>query len=548
MKFKFKKSLSVILAVLMIVSAFSFFSVTAADTTDSAVSAKDYHLSPTIRDGAILHCWCWSFNTIKEQLPNIAEAGFTSVQTSPINQCKVGEGGGMQLYGRGKWYYHYQPTLYTIGNYQLGTLDEFRDMCEEADKYGIKVVVDVVANHCTGDYNLISPEIKNISNAFHPTLEIADWSKRYYVTQGKLSGLWDLNTANPTIQNMISDYLQDCLDAGADGFRYDAAKHIELPDEPVEDGHDFKSDFWTNVLDNDAEFQYGEILQGNNSDKIAEYSQLMSVTASKYGENLRSGLSSHKMYSKYITNYSATGVDPSKLVTWVESHDNYCNDGSYSQINDDEVRIGWAIIASKGDTTPLFFARPKNSSADNMWGDNLIGPDGNGNYYHPEVAAVNHFRNAMIGEDCTAGGIDRNYAHIYIQRGSKGVVIINFTDTDFDVDTATKLPDGEYTDEAYGRAYTVANGMITGTVKANTVAVIYDRGEDYGKIGDVNGDGEVDVLDAAVVQKYAADKTELDERQLYVGDVNDDNKVDILDAIDIQKYAADIITEFKKKS
>ena len=96
MKSKFKKSLSVILAVLMIVSAFSFFSVTAADTTDSAVSAKDYGLSPTIHDGAILHCWCWSFNTIKEQLPNIAEAGFTSVQTSPINQCKVGEGGGMQ--------------------------------------------------------------------------------------------------------------------------------------------------------------------------------------------------------------------------------------------------------------------------------------------------------------------------------------------------------------------------------------------------------------------------------------------------------------------
>lgn len=167
MKSKFKKSLAVLLAVLMIVSAFSF-SVTAANTSDNEVSAKDYHLSPNIHDGAILHCWCWSFNTIKEQLPNIAEAGFTSVQTSPINQCKVGEGGGMQLYGRGKWYYHYQPTLYTIGNYQLGTLDEFRDMCEEADKYGIKVVVDVVANHCTGDYNLISPEIKKHTQRLPP--------------------------------------------------------------------------------------------------------------------------------------------------------------------------------------------------------------------------------------------------------------------------------------------------------------------------------------------------------------------------------------------
>ena len=545
MTFKFKKPLSVLLAVLMVISAVCF-SVSAAQTTDSSAGAKDYGLSPTIRDGAILHAWCWNFKTIKEQLPQIAQAGFTSVQTSPINQCKVGNGGKLQL--ENCWWYHYQSTLYTIGNYQLGTLDEFRDLCEEAHKYGIKIIVDVVANHCSSDYSAISSEIKNIPNAFHPRVEISNWSKRYQVTQGKLSGLYDLNTANPDIQSMIKDYLNDCLEAGADGFRYDAAKHIELPDEPVEDGNDFKSDFWTNVLDNDAEFQYGEILAGEkNSDRIADYSQLMSVTASTYGTNLRSGLSSHKMYSKYITNYSATGVDPKNLVTWVESHDNYCNDGSFSQINDDEVRIGWAIIASKGDSTPLFFARPKNSSADNMWGDNLIGPDGNGNYYHPEVAAVNHFRNAMIGEDCTAGGIDRNYAHVYIQRGSKGVVIINFTDNDFDVDTATKLPDGEYTDEAYGRNYTVANGKITGTVKANTVAVIYDRGEDYGKIGDVNGDGEVDVLDAALVQKYTAEKTDLDERQLYVADVNDDNIVDILDAIDIQKYAAEIITEFKKK-
>lgn len=288
MTFKFKKPLSVLLAVLMVISAVCF-SVSAAQTTDSSAGAKDYGLSPTIRDGAILHAWCWNFKTIKEQLPQIAQAGFTSVQTSPINQCKVGNGGKLQL--ENCWWYHYQSTLYTIGNYQLGTLDEFRDLCEEAHKYGIKIIVDVVANHCSSDYSAISSEIKNIPNAFHPRVEISNWSKRYQVTQGKLSGLYDLNTANPDIQSMIKDYLNDCLEAGADGFRYDAAKHIELPDEPVEDGNDFKSDFWTNILDNDAEFQYGEILQGNNSDKIAEYSQLLSVTASKYGENLRSGLS-----------------------------------------------------------------------------------------------------------------------------------------------------------------------------------------------------------------------------------------------------------------
>lgn len=546
MKFKLKKPLSVLLAVLMIVSVFSF-SVSAADTkTESAVSAGSYNLSPTIHDGAILHAWCWSFSTIKKELPKIAEAGFTSVQTSPINQCKVGNGGRKQL--GGCWYYHYQPTLYTIGNYQLGTLDEFRDLCDEADKYGIKIIVDVVANHCSADYSAISSQIKNIPNAFHPSLEISSYAKRYQVTQGKLSGLYDLNTANPTIQNMIKDYLEDCLEAGADGFRYDAAKHIELPNEPVEDGRDFASDFWTNILDNGAEFQYGEVLQGQG-DRIADYSQLMSVTASSYGENLRNALESNKIQSRNLTTYQATGVDPTQLVTWVESHDNYCNDESYLQIDDQQVRIGWAIIASKGDTTPLFFSRPKGSSMSNMWGNNTLGIAGNENYYHPEVAAVNHFRNAMIGESCTIGGIDRNYAHIYVQRGDKGVVIINYTDDDFDVNTATAMPDGKYTDEAYGNTYTVSGGKISGTVKAQTVAVIYDRETpQHGTIGDVNNDGAIDILDATLINKYTVEKVKFSDEQKYVADVNNDNTIDILDATDIQKYSVDKITEFKKKS
>ncbi|MBQ3433582.1 MAG: dockerin type I repeat-containing protein, partial [Selenomonadaceae bacterium] len=67
-------------------------------------------------------------------------------------------------------------------------------------------------------------------------------------------------------------------------------------------------------------------------------------------------------------------------------------------------------------------------------------------------------------------------------------------------------------------------------------------------IGDVNRDGNVDVLDAVLVQKYSASKATLDDEQLYIGDVNDDGTVDILDAVQIQKYAGEKIFEFKKKA
>ena len=78
---------------------------------------------------------------------------------------------------------------------------------------------------------------------------------------------------------------------------------------------------------------------------------------------------------------------------------------------------------------------------------------------------------------------------------------------------------------------------------------IYPKGdvETTFLIGDVNNDKRVDILDSAMVQKYASDKTDLTDKQKILADVNDDGNVDILDAADIQKYASEIITEFKKK-
>ena len=42
-------------------------------------------------------------------MQDIAYAGYSTIQTSPINECFVGADGGMQISGDGKWYYHYQP-------------------------------------------------------------------------------------------------------------------------------------------------------------------------------------------------------------------------------------------------------------------------------------------------------------------------------------------------------------------------------------------------------------------------------------------------------
>ena len=53
------------------------------------------------QNGVILHAFCWSFNTIRENMKQIADAGYTMVQTSPANKCFIGEDGGMEIFGKG---------------------------------------------------------------------------------------------------------------------------------------------------------------------------------------------------------------------------------------------------------------------------------------------------------------------------------------------------------------------------------------------------------------------------------------------------------------
>lgn len=89
---------------------------------------------------------------------------------------------------------------------------------------------------------------------------------------------------------------------------------------------------------------------------------------------------------------------------------------------------------------------------------------------------------------------------------------------------------------------------ITSSTKFKTQVMYQFTAMGAAMIGDVNGDKNVDVLDAAIVQKYAAGKSTLTPEQIYAGDVNGDNNADVLDAALIQKFAAGKITGFPKKA
>ncbi len=464
-----KKILSLLLGLLLIFNL-SLFAPTKTETAVSALNS--YNLTEKIEDGVILHAWCWSFNTIKQNLPEIAAAGYSAIQTSPINEVLPGEGGGMQLSGNGKWYYLYQPTNYTIGNYVLGTEQEFKDLCTEADKYGIKIVVDAVLNHCTTDYNAINQSVKNITaNPFHSNGGVNDYTNRWNITQASLNGLHDFNTQDSAVQQYMLNYLNRVLAAGADGFRFDAAKHIELPT----DDASFRSNFWPVVTNNAAEFQYLEVLQDSNgTDNFSNYANYGSVTASTYGYIIRESVDARDLSINRINNYYASGVSADKLVTWVESHDNYCNDRSWELTDEKEIKWAWAVLAARGQTTPLFFPRPNGATNANIWGNNLMGAVGSPLYKDSDIVAVNHFHNAMGDAGERLSNPNGNKGVLMIERGSKGAVIVNTTTSAINLSNAdTALADGTYTDKISGSTFTVSSGKISGTVQSEKIAVFY---------------------------------------------------------------------------
>ena len=61
--------------------------------TESVEEAQvsNHGLPDSIDDGVILHAWNWSFNNIRKNMKEIAEAGYNTIQTSPAQACRLGE-------------------------------------------------------------------------------------------------------------------------------------------------------------------------------------------------------------------------------------------------------------------------------------------------------------------------------------------------------------------------------------------------------------------------------------------------------------------------
>ena len=438
----------------------------------------------------ILHVWSWNFPTIAENMKQIADAGYTMIQTSPVNACFSPEGANIKILDEkeGNWYHYYQPTDWTIGNNIVGTEEEMKVMLDSAKKYDIRVLVDVLPNHTAFNIDLVSDEfyaaVGGRDKMFHTNgLEgIQDYNDRTQCTHQGVGGLPDVNTENPLFQKYYMQFVNKLIEMGVRGFRYDTAKHIGVHSDPLDtEAGVTENDFWdvatgrkevlgvSLAIDYNDLFVYGEVLQDRTVPE-AEYASYFGQTASSYGHVVREVLAKRSAKDIDIVSWYHSAA-PEYLTTWVESHDTYCNANESAGLTDAQIRTGWVLITARQNGTPLFYSRPMNSTRENYFGDNLLGARGNDEFFHPEVVAVNKFRKAMDGqlEDIQ---VAEDGEVVVVNRGDKGAAVINFAADSNVVELPTGLADGTYTDQVYGTTFTVENGVLKGNAQPETTYII----------------------------------------------------------------------------
>lgn len=475
----------------ILLGVFGSFCLTACpvvdDDGDISYDGDNYQdkMPENHKGGLILQAFNWTYKQIEANIPTIAENGFKIVQTSPVQQPKS---------NGSAWWTFYQPLSFSISNDSpLGTKEDLKSLCKTAKEYGVSIIVDAVLNHMANisDDDLesdgtpkVSPDVEQYepdiyknrnasgSNAtFHhnKTAQGSGAVTQYY-PYGKLP---DLNTSNPVVQNRISEFLKECVDVGVDGFRFDAAKHIETPDDP-----DYASDFWTKVL-GDAQTEYetveqdtnkklfllGEVLGSPDGGRELEcYTKLMNVTEDGYISGVSSASSNKDAIRAVNAKYGKT-ADLDKLVTWVESHDTYIS-ATGGHVSDKKFIRQWATIASRKGTSSSFLSRPDENAS--------VGTIANYTFENPVVGEINKFHNRFLNaEEYQSVGAEKAvYINERVSETDEGVMIIDYAASGHVKGQLKNVADGKYVDAIAGKVHEIKKGKIDFDIDESGVCIL----------------------------------------------------------------------------
>ncbi len=450
-------------------------------------AAADDGVAAGIPDAAernvIVQLFNWKFSEIEAALPKLKKIGYRYVHVSPpqFSNERVWQ-----------WWGRYQPIDFSRISGPLGTAKEFENLNKAADTAGVGIVVDIVLNHTIDITEAPEPDFvkinggKVVSEKF-PQFDPQDFHDQCNINDGDINSVrkcWlsnalaDLKTESPRVRAVAKDYLSKLVKLGVDGFRFDAAKHIE-------------PEFFAEVLkDFGGSYAFGEVIVGDtrdipNVDTLDFYDfPLAGAMRAAFGlggdlRQLRHALDNHH------------ALPGPKAVTFVRNHDidrggagdrgldggglngfGIGWDGGARKFNREDIMLAYAYIMGREDGLPYTFADMTTLPADQQ----------DDRFDNPQLAGLIRFHNLCLPGQ---GGVARREDIHRIetpnaigwQRGTDRFIVINKAAEEFVIrDLGTSLQPGKYLETHRGWDLDVqADGKIKEWKVPGRTAVTFVR-------------------------------------------------------------------------
>ncbi|XP_068620034.1 alpha-amylase 2-like [Battus philenor] len=457
-----------------------------------------------------VHLFEWKWNDIANECERfLGPKGYGGIQISPPNENVV-----LWSYNR-PWWERYQPISYVLVT-RSGDERQFADMVRRCNRAGVRIYVDAVINHMTGEPQENFGTAGNTANYrewYYPAVpfraEHFNWphcvidgmdyvNNAHRVRNCELVGLKDLNQGHEHVRNKIVDFMNKLIDYGVAGFRIDAAKHMWPQDlriiydrlKNLNTAHGFPA--------NARPYIYQEVIDyGGEAVSRDEYTPIGAVTEFLAGSELSRAFRRNNQLRWLSTWGPQWGLlSHNDAFTFIDNHDNERGHGggggilTYKEPRPYKGAIAFLLAHPYGE--------PQIMSSFHFL-DSEIGPpmDRDGNIISPainsdgscgngwvcqhrwrQIYAMVAFRNAA-GSAPLSNWWDNGSNQIAFCRGRNAFIAFNNDVWDLNQNIQTCLPGGTYCDVISGDK---VNNTCRGkriTVGSNGFAQIHIGANDY---------------------------------------------------------------------
>jgi alpha-amylase len=432
------------------------------------------------RGDVIANLFEWNWNSIASECTNVlGPGGYGGVQVAPPEESVT------LASSAHPWWEVYQPVSYQL-NSRMGNRAAFAAMVTACHNAGVKVYADAVLNHMTGQGNTGYGGTTFTDKYTYPGLygsqdfhhypadcpnsdgQIHDYNNQTDVQKCELEQLSDLRTESSYVRGKLAGYLNDLISLGVDGFRLDAAKHINAADISA-----IKAQLTKSVL------LYQEVMPGGAVNPPA-YEGIGKVLEFVYGQKLK------EQFQGSIANLQtfgqSWGMEPSSAsVTFVDNHDTDRNGSTLNYKNGSTYQLANIFSLAWGYGMPQVYSSF-------TFGNNDQSPpaDANGFVTATDCGSVGSWlcqdrqqatlgmvgwHNAVAGSSVANWWSDGNNV-ISFSRGSAGFVAINNTYAAVTRTFSTGMAAGTYCDVIHGTASgTTCSGPLVTVDSAHNASI-----------------------------------------------------------------------------